>query len=668
MYNASGESVGLLRRVRHLRDFTLLRASWLRASSEPLRGNLGVYGSARATAARFLLAACVVLAIGGPRPAAAMAQAHRVRLTEVMAGANGDSRLQFIEFDVVGRTRWGPQPLDPHFPEPRLILTFHDATGTQTAEFRLPGEPTRGPRHRGRRSVLMATKAFVERTGLKPDFLIPPLIHPVDGMVCLRDNPENGSAFLLELCLRYGNYQGRPDRKGCAKVSLPPAAALPIAADSPRSLRRVGRSRAVKRSGCASHGSDFDLGPPTPRNSAGATASIAATSLEAQGETLFVLETFAGNGRTCSTCHLPSEGFGLPPAAIADLFAMDPSDPLFVAENDLELSTLENSCLMREGDQRGLILENIDGFERDPVFRNAPHLLNIGSTAPYGLSSGFEDLQAFCLGAVRQHFPKTLARNGDPERGALDFRLPTPFELGAMEAFMREIRFPSDGNLDLERMIEAAIEDEADEAAIRRGEKLFFGETGSAQCFRCHSGPVLSDADGSLGTGTGNQEFDIGVVFRPENEDDGCMGGPGDPEVPLPPEFRRFSTPPLVGVAETGPFFHDNSAQDLRSAVSHYTTPAFEGSESGLLMERFAIDLTDQDVDDLVSFLRAISLDPQDAVELNSYLPPSREEEAGGRSSYGPPHRRGVRRCEAPGAGQQRACPSPVRKSQHSQD
>ena len=131
-----------------------------------------------------------------------------------------------------------------------------------------------------------------------------------------------------------------------------------------------------------------------------------------------------------------------------------------------------------------------------------------------------------------------------------------------------------------------------------------------AQCFRCHSGPTLSDADGSLGTGSGNRPFDIGVGLRPENEDDGCAGGPGDPTLPLPEDLRRFSTSPLVGVARTAPFFHDNAAPDLRSAVSHYISTAFRFSEAALIMERARIILSEDEIDDLVAFLEAISVDP----------------------------------------------------------
>ncbi|NRA03162.1 MAG: hypothetical protein HRU00_11250 [Myxococcales bacterium] len=333
--------------------------------------------------------------------------------------------------------------------------------------------------------------------------------------------------------------------------------------------------------------------------------SASFAQLVAQGEQLFNNETFNGNGRTCATCHVAAQSFGLTPAGIATLFASSPTDPLFIAETDPVLATLENSCLMRMGNTRGLILENIDGFSLPPNFRNSPHLFNLASTAPYGLSGEFADLKLFSTGAVMQHFTKTMARNA----GA-DFTLPTAGELNALEAFMNSITFPADGNPDLNRMIAFAIAQGGDATAIAAGQALFFGP--QAQCSTCHSGPVLADADGSLGTGTGNLAFDTGVVNLPANLDDGCSGGPGDPTLPLPAEdagTRRFSTPALVGVNLTAPFFHDNSVSSLLLAVNFYDSAEFAASPAAArLPAPIVINFAQQN--QIVAFLEAISVDP----------------------------------------------------------
>jgi cytochrome c peroxidase len=340
-------------------------------------------------------------------------------------------------------------------------------------------------------------------------------------------------------------------------------------------------------------------------------SSLAADPLVELGEQLFLEETFDGNGRTCATCHDVNQSYGMTPEGIASFFAVDPLDPLFIAENDPALETLENPCLMRQGNERALFLTNIDGFASPPVFRAVPHLLNVGLTGPYGQSGEVANLRDFPAGAIEQHFTQTMARNAGP-----DFRLPTDRELDALEAFMNSIAFPSDGNLDLDRMINYAVAQGADAAAIERGRDLFFGDV--AQCSRCHSGPTLADADGSLGTGTGNLAFNTGVVNLGVNNNDGCFGGPGDPTIPLPAEAggdRKFSTPPMLGVANTAPFFHDNSSDTLFDAVSFYVSRTFLASPAAALLPQPSI-FTVADTLDIVAFLEAISVDPPPEVVL----------------------------------------------------
>jgi hypothetical protein len=162
-----------------------------------------------------------------------------------------------------------------------------------------------------------------------------------------------------------------------------------------------------------------------------------------KGRQLFMNETFNGNGRTCASCHPPTNNFTIDPAFIARL---PDSDPLFVAEFNPALAKLEDPGLMRKF---GLILENLDGFENPGVMRGVPHTLGLpvsmtldpaddnlvradGSRPANGMGWSADgapedgSLRSFALGAVRQHFPKTLNR-----KEGVDFRLPTESELGA---------------------------------------------------------------------------------------------------------------------------------------------------------------------------------------------------------------------------------------------
>ena len=117
-------------------------------------------------------------------------------------------------------------------------------------------------------------------------------------------------------------------------------------------------------------------------------------------------------------------------------------------------------------------------------------------------------------------------------------------------------------------------------AAEERGRQLFFG---GAKCSECHGGVALAEAATSLGGG--NQAFDTGVVNLPVN----TTPPPECPECPPLRELeagglREFSTPPLVGVAATAPFFHDNSVPTLRDAVAFYDSAQFNLSPAATLV------------------------------------------------------------------------------------
>ena len=179
-----------------------------------------------------------------------------------------------------------------------------------------------------------------------------------------------------------------------------------------------------------------------PKPAFAQAASVDIDALIAEGEDLFFNETFAGNGRTCGTCHPAENNFTIDPAFIATLPA---NDPLFVAEFNPDLAELENPALMRD---YGLILANLDGLD-DPtnkfVMRSVSHTLGMSmsiqssATEPPLQMTGWSGdgapgagtLRDFSTGAVTQHFTQTL----DRVEGQ-DFRLPNDAELDAMEAFM----------------------------------------------------------------------------------------------------------------------------------------------------------------------------------------------------------------------------------------
>ncbi len=185
-------------------------------------------------------------------------------------------------------------------------------------------------------------------------------------------------------------------------------------------------------------------------------ADVIFSGLVRAGAQAFINETFAGNGRTCATCHPTLNNLTIDVPFIAGL---PDDDPLFVAEFVPALAeNFENPILMRGA---ALIQENLDGFgdlANRFVMRSVPHTLALStSTAPTNIpfdntappNSNFPpgfpaqrtgwsgdgspnsgSLRDFAIGAVQQHFPLTLARVDGQ-----DFRLPTVAELDGMEAF-----------------------------------------------------------------------------------------------------------------------------------------------------------------------------------------------------------------------------------------
>lgn len=321
----------------------------------------------------------------------------------------------------------------------------------------------------------------------------------------------------------------------------------------------------------------------------------------AKGERLFFDETFAGNGRTCGTCHRAEDNFGLTPAFVATLPA---DDALFVAETNPDLSdNFEKPRLMREF---ALILENQDGFDdlqNNFNLRGVPHTLALrnsieSATGPQtgwsgDGSPGDGSLRSFAVGAVIQHFPLTTNRVA-----GVDFRLPTDEELDALEAFQ----------LSLGRQEDLALPLALKGTVVARGQEIFMDRT-MGKCNACHfnaganGDPELFGAAGNLNFNTGvealpDQPADLSGVHVPP--DDG-LGNPG---------VGEFNTPTVVEAADTGPFFHNNSVETIEGAVAFYNGDAFNNSPAAALIvgaTGSGINLDATQVVAVAAFLRAIN-------------------------------------------------------------
>ena len=347
-----------------------------------------------------------------------------------------------------------------------------------------------------------------------------------------------------------------------------------------------------------------------------------------RGRQSFFNETFNGNGRTCGTCHRENGNLTIDAEFIDDL---PPNDPIFVAEFVPALaSNFENPVLMRK---LGLILENPDGFGNlasNFVMRGVPHTLALlqntlqpvagggdGTTTPPNERTGWGGdgapgtgtLREFIIGAIIQHYPKTLNRQAPG-----DFRLPTTGELDDLEAFQKSLGRRAD--LDL-----AAMKPKFRNEIVRLGVDIFNNggsvlggsDEGAGKCFFCHLNAGASDfffpgQNANFNTnveGLPSQPADL-VTPAQLNPQDGGFGQTG-----ISPTGGigngTFNTPVLVEAADTGPFFHNNSIETIEGAVDFYNSEAFNQSPGfGSLIGGIRLEATE--VVAVAAMLRVINV------------------------------------------------------------
>jgi cytochrome c peroxidase len=342
--------------------------------------------------------------------------------------------------------------------------------------------------------------------------------------------------------------------------------------------------------------------------SSGVGAQQADKELIEEGRRLFFEETFNGNGRTCGTCHPATNNFTIDPEFVRRLPG---NNPLFIAKGqglkDLEIKQFLN---------RALILENLDTFNNAGVMRGVPHTLALRtSEARMGWSGdgspGDGSLRSFAIGAVRQHFPKTLARVP-----GVDFRLPTDAELDALAAFQR--------NLGRQTDIVLADLPDFNDATVERGRELFDDNVaparggGTRRCSGCHENAGTNNE--RRATGVNNLTTAPACVFGVKAPGDGgfgltestmprralCGKGPnGGPQSTV--TFRgdeSFDVPPVIEAADTPPFFHNNAVATLEDAVAFYTSDTFNDSIAG---DGRAFILTEAEINAIGAFLRALN-------------------------------------------------------------
>jgi cytochrome c peroxidase len=373
-------------------------------------------------------------------------------------------------------------------------------------------------------------------------------------------------------------------------------------------------------------------------------------NLITRGRNSFFNNTFNGNGRTCGTCHREDANLTINPEFISTL---PQNDPLFVAETQPALAAnFENPILMRKF---ALILENVDGFDNLQskfVFRGVPHTLALlpNTLAPRSqlvLGAGIDTtavppnertgwggdgapgtgtLREFIIGAITQHYTKTLARVPAGGGVAGDFRLPTVAELDELEAFQKSTGRRSD----LVLTGTGALQLKDERAA--RGQVIFNApgtipqisnesNTGAGKCFACHNNAGAGDGIEARFFGvppnqTTNLNFNTGIENQPSRRQklvtpsqliprDGGFGLVFNGDGRGGFGGGTFNVPVLVEAADTAPFFHDNSMATLEGAVEFYNSVTFNSSPAGAIVGGIHLEATE--VESVAAFLRVIN-------------------------------------------------------------
>jgi cytochrome c peroxidase len=196
----------------------------------------------------------------------------------------------------------------------------------------------------------------------------------------------------------------------------------------------------------------------------------------------------------------------------------------------------------------------------------------------------------------------------------------------AIEAYERKLVSTNFEASPFDRMI--AGDDAAMTPAAVRGAKLFIGK---AACNECHRGSLFSDYKfhniGCPQEGQNVPSVDIGrangvkIVKNDLFNRAGAFSDQQDSShiealVEQDLDLGSFRTPSLRNVEKTGPYMHNGVYTNMWDVVSHYNFGGGTGAYSG--KKEAAISpllLTDQEMDDLVEFLRSLSDGPPRELE-----------------------------------------------------
>jgi cytochrome c peroxidase len=360
------------------------------------------------------------------------------------------------------------------------------------------------------------------------------------------------------------------------------------------------------------------------------------------GKRIFTRETFNGNGRVCSTCHIGNAGTFNPQQAQA-LFNRNPSGPLFRSIDSDDGAGSSFSRLLSNATVRVRIPlpPNVEiAGEPDNrtavLLRGTPSMVNSAFENLLNVDGHFNDLQPQAAGAVQAHYQASRLPNSG-ETADLKAYQETLFSDDQLERYFRNGKLP--------QLPKGRTESE------KRGAAFFDSSTAKGKCAQCHSGPLLNVTDAFNGCSPGRScaPFPAGQQLQPAGQrisadfasEFNLAGNPvktyifhnvpgfgdvtmttpdpgralvngGDPcsEAPLACVLQGpgraaalFKIPSLWGVKDTAPYFHDNSAATLEDVMRQYQQ-FFHITAVGL--NDPSLEISDQDAADIIAYLKLL--------------------------------------------------------------
>ena len=347
------------------------------------------------------------------------------------------------------------------------------------------------------------------------------------------------------------------------------------------------------------------------------------------GKQLFERETFAGNGRTCRTCHSQSTG-SVSPQEAQKRFRKNPNDPLFLGDGSDDGLSHGVTRMLKDATVLVTIplppnvrLADDLGARSVVLRRGIPTTLNTPALDPTLMLDGRQpSLQSQAAGAIVDHAQGSV---------------PSPKELSAIAAFQKTKDFfstPALRRFALDQGPAPGLP-QGHTASEKRGRRFFEDvPPNPAQglkpglCAHCHSGPLMDQTNqfaaafipspapipaGQRFTTIGVSEFNSAgnpvreFIFNPGTPQEKRIFSPdpgralitGIVDDPTLEQVNAFKISALRGIRHTAPYFHDNSAKTLEEVAAHYAKFFLKASDGH-------IDLTPQDQRDIVAFMKLL--------------------------------------------------------------